>query len=108
MASAHTLTAMVRQSKRESAAALARDDLAFVERVGSPICSEVMFRVAAAEALFEGGDRRSAERVLAGAIDQIELRAGTMSDAAMKDSYLTRRAENRRAFELARTFRESS
>jgi hypothetical protein len=59
-----------------------------------------MFGVAAAEALFESGDRASAASVLGEALQQIERRSGLIADHRLKQSYLTRRPEVRRALQL--------
>ena len=105
MASAHLMTALVRQRRGEEAAVVAREDLAWLGRIGGPVCAEVMCRVAAADALFSGGDRGAAESALRGALHQIEERAAAMTDTAVKEAYLTGREENRRAAELARAWR---
>lgn len=105
MASTHLLNALLRQRREAEAAAIARQDLVWLGRIGGPVCSEVMFRVAAAEALFEAGDPSSGEAALREALRQIDLRASFMSEAGVKEKYLTGREENRRAAELALAWR---
>jgi serine/threonine protein kinase len=105
LASSSLLTALVQQSRAGEAAALANEELALFEHMGSPVFSEVIFRVAAAEALFAGGQRSAAEGALREALRQIERRAAKLSDPTHRASYLTARAENRRAAELARSWR---
>lgn len=97
MASSYLLAALAQQNRRSEAAALARDDLSLLARLEGPICSEVMFRVAAAEALFDDGAREQAEAALREALRQIDIRAGRISRTDLKTSFLTGREENRRA-----------
>ena len=61
-----------------------------------------MFCVAAAEALAASGDRAAAHITLRRALQQIELRAASLSDPQLRATYLERRQENRRAAALAR------
>ena len=103
MGCAHLLTALARQGRGEEAAVLATEDLQRLERLGCPVCSEVMFRVAAAEALFEGGRGPAAHAALREALRQIDHRSSKLTDPAMRTTYLAR-AENRRAVELARAW----
>jgi hypothetical protein len=108
IASAPFILGLVRLGRAEEAATVAREDLAVLARIGSPVWSEVLFRIAAAEALFAGGDRSEAESTLREALRQIELRRAKIFDPSLKESYLTRREENRRAAELARAWLEKS
>ena len=85
----------------EEASAIARQDLEAIGKLRCPVCSEVLFYVAAAEALFESGDRQLAEETLRKALGRIEARAAKITNVSLKDSYLDRRRENRRAFQLA-------
>jgi eukaryotic-like serine/threonine-protein kinase len=102
MTVAHLLTGLLRQGGHaDEAAAVAREDLALLAQLGSPICSEVMFRVVAAEALLAAGDRRAAEQTLAEALLRIERRAASIHDPELRTSYLENREENRRARALA-------
>jgi hypothetical protein len=64
------------------------------------MCTEVMFNVSAAEALLRAGDGEAGGNCLRLALDQIERRAALMTDPVLRDSYLSRREENRRAFAL--------
>jgi eukaryotic-like serine/threonine-protein kinase len=100
MACAHLLTALARQGRGKEAAELATEDLQRLDRLGCPVCSEVLFRVAAAEALFEGDQIPAAHVALREALQRIEVRSSKIADADMKRSYLGRE-ENRRAFDLA-------
>jgi hypothetical protein len=100
MASALVLQALTRQGKIGDAVELAHEDLTLLDELGGPVCSDVMFGVAAAEALFESGDRASAASVLGEALQQIERRSGLIADHRLKQSYLTRRPEVRRALQL--------
>ncbi|MEO8214067.1 MAG: hypothetical protein ABI560_12775, partial [Myxococcales bacterium] len=104
MASAHLLTALVRQGRAAEAATIARDDLATYHRTGSPVCSEVMFKVAAAEALFEDGDKEGGERVLRDALAKIERRSAHLRGTDHLAVFLENRPENARARELARVW----
>jgi hypothetical protein len=104
MASAHLLTALVRQGRGAEASSIARDDLATYHPTGSPVCSEVLFKVAAAEALFEGGDREGGARVLRDALMKIERRSAHLRDTDHLTMFLTCRPENVRARELARAW----
>jgi eukaryotic-like serine/threonine-protein kinase len=104
MASAHLLTALVRGGRAKEALAIANEDFGFLERVGSPICSEVMFRVAAAEALYEGGQRDAGVAALREARHHIERRSAKVRDPAILQRFLEGREENRRAAELERAW----
>jgi tetratricopeptide (TPR) repeat protein len=104
MASAHLLTALVRQGRGHEAGIIARDDLLAYERTGGPICSEILFKIAIAEALFEDGDRKGAESMLRDALWQIGVRAEQIADRPRRQTYLTGRPENRRALVLAETW----
>ena len=104
MASAHLMTALGRQGRAAEAAAIAREDRArHAARLG-PVCSEVMFQVAAAEAFFAAGSRGEAETALREALRQIEVRASKLSDPALRSSFLNGRDENRRARAHARSW----
>jgi hypothetical protein len=97
MASAHLMTALMHQDRAAEAAAIAREDLTRHAARRGPVCSEVMFQVAAAEALFVAGSRGEAEAALREALRRIDRRAGKLSDPALKHSFLTGRDENLRA-----------
>jgi len=107
-ASAHLLEALINLGRFDEASAIADEDLAVLERVGSPVWSEVIFRVAAAEAFFAAGRREDARTSLAAALAEIERRAAVVSDAAVKQRYLEGRPENCRARELASAWLVSS
>jgi hypothetical protein len=96
------LKALHLQSRSEEAAEVAREGLALLATLTTGGWSEVAFRVAAAEAFEDNGEREEASRALREALRQIELRASTIPDGAWKERYLVGRPENRRAFELAR------
>ncbi|HET6149051.1 MAG TPA: protein kinase [Polyangia bacterium] len=97
MASAHLMTALVTQGRAAEAAAIAREDLARHATRRGPVCSEVLFLVAAAEALFAAGSRGEAESALRQGLRQIDVRARKLSDPALKQSFLLGRNENLRA-----------
>jgi eukaryotic-like serine/threonine-protein kinase len=101
MASAYLFTALLRQDRAEEAAGLAREDLARLEREAVPVCSEVLFFVAAADALLAAGDRPAGEAALRRALHLIDLRAAAITDPGQMRSFAARE-ENRRASELAR------
>jgi serine/threonine protein kinase len=100
MASADLVTGLLRQGKAAEAAVVAREDLARVAALEGPLCTEVLFNVAAAEALYEAGDRAEGSALLGTALAQIEERAKRMSDPMLKEMFLGRRAENLQAFAL--------
>jgi hypothetical protein len=100
MASAIVLEGLTRQGKSDAAVELAHEDLTMLDELGGPVCSDVAFGVAAAEALFDSGDSASAASVLGEALQQIERRGGLIADHRLKQSYLTRRPEVRRALQL--------
>jgi hypothetical protein len=104
MSAAYLVQALGAQGRWEEACALAREDLLRLEALGCPICSEVLFRVAAAEVLFGGGYRSEGQRVLDAALRQIAVRAAHLDDPALHASYLARH-ENRRAYELSQAER---
>jgi len=104
MAATHLLSSLRRQGRGAEAATLARDEMARLARLGGPVCSEVMLRVAVAESLLEAGDREAGAGALREALRHIQLRADTLLAAGMKNGYLTGREENRRASELARAW----
>jgi hypothetical protein len=103
-ASTCLLRALIGQGRVEEAAAVAREDLARLRRLGGAGFSDVPFRAAAAEALFQAGQREAAEESLGEALHEIDLRASGIPDAGLRDSYLHRNQDNRRAFELARAW----
>lgn len=105
MASATLLAALTALGRTEEARAIALEDLAALERVASPVISEVALRVTAAEALYASGDARTAETALRRALSEIERRVSKLSTPARKDQYLGR-PENRRATELLRKWVE--
>jgi hypothetical protein len=103
-ASTCLLRALIGQGRADEAAVIAREELDRLSRLGSAGFAEVPFRAAAAEALFQAGERGDAEESLREALHQIDLRASRIPDAALKDSYLHRNNDNRRVFELARAW----
>lgn len=106
MSAAYLVQALGGQGRWEEASVVARQGLAQLAGLKGPICTEVLFRTAAAEALLEAGHRPEGEAALAKALEQIELRAAKITDPELKASYLTRRYENRSAAELARRTRD--
>jgi eukaryotic-like serine/threonine-protein kinase len=100
MASATLLEALTRQGRHGEAVEQAHEDLTLLDELGGPVYCDVMFGVAAAEALFESGDHASAASVLGEALRQIELRSSKIVDEGTKRAYLGGRREVRRAFEL--------
>lgn len=56
LSSAHLVTALLGAGAVADAAAVAREDQPILERMGSPVFSEVIFQVAAAQAFFENGE----------------------------------------------------
>ena len=103
-ASTCLLRGLMGQGRVEEAVAVAREELDRLSRLEGAGFSEVPFRAAAAEALFQAGEREDAEESLREALHQIDLRASRIPDAAVKDSYLHRNKDNRRVFELARAW----
>jgi hypothetical protein len=103
-ASAHLVESLTRQGRSAEAAAIAKEDLDVLAAQHGPLYSEVPFRVAAAEALFEAGEHAAGESVLREALRQVELRAGKIADPVLRARFLERRTENRRALELARAW----
>jgi tetratricopeptide (TPR) repeat protein len=103
LATASLITALVQQGRAREAVELAREDTRLLDEMDSPAFSEVLFRVAVAETLFAVDERAAAERSLRQALRQIERRAAKLSDPVQRAVFLTARAENRRAAELART-----
>ncbi|HWA77079.1 MAG TPA: protein kinase [Polyangiaceae bacterium] len=101
MATPPLVYALIRQGRAEEAAHVAHEDLAALNKLQGPVCSEVAFLVAAAEAFFENGESAPAERTLRQALTRIDARAAKMSEPLTKETYLSRRSENRRARELA-------
>jgi hypothetical protein len=100
-ASAHLLEALVRLGRAADAAAIAREDIELMDRVGSPMFTEILFRVSAGEALLADGDRARAHESLAIALREIALRAAAIPDTLGRERFHAR-YENRRALELAR------
>jgi hypothetical protein len=92
------------QGRLEEGAAVAREGLALLAKLGDTGFSEVPFRVAAAEVLHAAGELAQGRRELEVALEQIALRADRIPDPALKERYLTGRPENRRAYELARAW----
>lgn len=103
MASTTLLAALTALGRTEKARAVALEDLATLERIASPVFSEVALRVAAAEAVHASGDAQTAEAALRRALSQIERRATKLSTPARKAQY-SGRPENRRAAELFRNW----
>ncbi|UQA60469.1 serine/threonine-protein kinase PknK [Polyangium aurulentum] len=95
------MRALVAQGRTEEAAALAKRYLNRLEQVGGVGFTEIAFRVAAASALFQGGEKEDAREVLIETLRQIELRASKIPDAHLKDRYLHQNRDSRQAFALA-------
>jgi ATP/maltotriose-dependent transcriptional regulator MalT len=106
MASATLIDALTRQGRHDEAVQQAHEDLVLLGELGGPVCSDVIFGVAAAEALFASGDHASAASVLDEALRQIELRSGKIADDGLRRAYLSGRREVRRALELKRLWLE--
>jgi tetratricopeptide (TPR) repeat protein len=102
IASGNLVRALVHLGRKDEAAVIAREDLAILDALGGTVCSEVAFRVACVEALVACEAHDEADKTLREAVRQIERRAAKIDDPAWKQGYLTRRPENRRAFDLAR------
>jgi len=96
------ITALVRLGRTGEAAASAREDLAILDALDGPVCTEVMLRVAAAEALFVDGDHEAARSTLQKALAAIEVRAAKLSDPELVRTFREGREENRRAAKFAR------
>jgi hypothetical protein len=101
MTASYEVLALARSGRVDEAAALAREGLA---RLTGPMFSEVMFEVAAAEALWAAGERAEARRALASARAHVDTRLGLMADESVRAAYLTGREENRRLVELERAW----
>jgi hypothetical protein len=86
----------------DEAAAVAREGLDLLARLGGTGFSEVPFRVAAAEAFAAAGELDEGRRALRAALDHIAIRADKIPEPLVKERYLTGRPENIRARELAR------
>ncbi|HEY8946358.1 MAG TPA: protein kinase [Polyangiaceae bacterium] len=106
IASASLLQALGGLGRHAEAASIARADLDALNASGEPLCSEVLFRVAAAEAFYRAGEREPAVSTLRAALDAIDVRRRKIPDVALQNTYLTGRRENRRAFELSRSWLE--
>jgi eukaryotic-like serine/threonine-protein kinase len=104
LATTALIESLLQQKRAGEAAVIAREDLNALRGLKGPVCTEVLFCVAAAEALLAAGDRPEAERALRDAIRQIDVRARKFAEPGPKQTYLTGRPENRRAFELARAW----
>ncbi|HZF54212.1 MAG TPA: protein kinase [Polyangiaceae bacterium] len=98
--------ALIAQGRSAEAADVVREGLDLMKALGSTGFSEIPFRVAAAEALEASGDIEAARRALKEALEQIEMRAAMIPEAALKERFLTGRPENIRASELARAWLE--
>jgi hypothetical protein len=72
-----------------------------MERIGSPMFTEIPFRVAAAIALNASGDGPGARASLAIALRELDARAAAIPELRRRERFLERR-ENRRARGLAR------
>ena len=108
MASASLVLALANQGRSVQACMIAREDLELLERIDGPVSTEVLFRVAAADVLHGAGHLAEARSVLAEARRQIDIRSTKITDPALRNSYLSRRPENRRARELEVQTAESS
>jgi predicted Ser/Thr protein kinase len=97
-----TLTrALAAEGQVADAVRVAHEGLAVVAEFGGAGHLEVDMRLAACEAFFAAGDRERARAELREALDQIRIRAEDIEDAGWRRSYLTRNAENCRAWALA-------
>src|SRR5262249_8806652 len=74
LASASLMSALGAQARHAEAAQIAREELPLLDKVGSPIFSEVPLLVSAAEVLFADGDRRAGKQALDRALRMIEQR----------------------------------
>lgn len=105
IASASLSLALVALGRTDEACELILADAVLLDRIAGPVCTEVLFRVAQAEVLLAGGHVAEAERALAGAERQIQVRLAKLSDPRLKTAYLTHRPENVRAREIAQRLR---
>jgi eukaryotic-like serine/threonine-protein kinase len=101
---AYRLMGLTGGGRHQEAAVVARDGLAALARLDGPIFTEVIYTVAAAEALWSAGARDEARAALAQARRQVEARTALMAGADVRATFLARRPENRRLVELEQLF----
>lgn len=101
IAASTMITALLRIGKIGEAAASARAEIAILDAMDGPVCSDIMLRVAAAEALFGAGEQAAARTILEKALADIEVRAAKMDDPALARTFREGREENRRAAAFA-------
>jgi eukaryotic-like serine/threonine-protein kinase len=101
LSSSQLLEALVHLGRADEAASIAREDLVLMDRIGSPMFTEIPFRVAVAIALNASGDASGARASLAIALRELDARAAAIPELRRRELFLARR-ENRRALELAR------
>jgi hypothetical protein len=108
LASSSVLSALTAQGRFAEAAELARHDLLRLDALEGPVFSELLFRVAAYDALAGAGCTAEAERVLTEAHKRLALRANKLESSTLKATYLTQRPENRRVALLTDATNERS
>jgi eukaryotic-like serine/threonine-protein kinase len=94
----------IQQGRATDACAHAEEGLRILSSLGGAGCTEVPFRVAAAEAWYAAGDLAMAREALREALRQIDIRASKIPDAALREQFLAGRPENVRASALARAW----
>jgi hypothetical protein len=100
LASSSVLSALAAQGRWSEAAELARHDLDQLDALEGPVFCELMFRVAAIEALRGAGQTTEADVVLTDTHQLLQLRANKIVDPVCKARYLTARLENRQILSM--------
>lgn len=98
------LHALLALGRTEEAVAIAEQALGVLSSLGGFGLGEVEFRVAAAEALHDGGNVTRAHAELEGALARIQRHAAAIPDPSWRNSYLTRNPYCTRARVLARSW----
>jgi tetratricopeptide (TPR) repeat protein len=91
----------LKQGRVAMARQFAEEALVQLEEQGGLGACEVPTRLAVAEARLADGDMEGGQNALRSALEQLQLRAGKIDDAAMRESYLAL-SEHRRVMDLAR------
>jgi tetratricopeptide (TPR) repeat protein len=94
--------ALLAQGRQADAFEASNEAMALLERAGSMNYGESLVRLTIAETRMATGDEAGARAALRAARDRLLKRADRITDASVRESFLTRLPDNARTMELAR------
>jgi hypothetical protein len=94
--------ALLAQGRNEEALQSAQEAMSLLDALGSSLFFESLVRLMNAETKMATGDEAGAHAAIHAARDRLLARAERITDASMRESFLTRVPDNARTLELAR------